>query len=40
MDPEVFIFIAFEAFAVLGVVLLGWTLLHLAAPRHDDELPH
>lgn len=37
MDPEIFMWLALESFAVLAVVLVGWTILHLAAPRGEDD---
>ncbi|HUH14790.1 MAG TPA: hypothetical protein VML35_02785 [Gaiellaceae bacterium] len=37
MDPEIFMWLALESFAVLAIVLVGWTIVHLAAPRGDDD---
>lgn len=38
MDPEVFMWLALLAFALLAIVLVGWTIVHLGAPRGDDDL--
>ena len=38
MDPDVFMWLALESFALVAIVLVGWTIVHLAAPRGDDDL--
>lgn len=38
MNPEVFMWLALLAFALLAIVLVGWTIVHLGAPRGDDDL--
>ena len=38
MNPEVFMWLALLAFALVAIVLVGWTIVHLAAPRGDDDL--
>ena len=37
MDPEVFMWLALEAFALVAMLLVGWTVVQLAAPRADDD---
>jgi hypothetical protein len=39
MDPETFMWIALETVALLGVVLVAWTIVHFAAPRDEDDVP-
>ena len=39
MNPEVFMWLALLAFALVASVLVGWTIAHLGAPRDDDLAP-
>lgn len=38
MNPEVFMWLALLAFALVAIALVGWTIVHLAAPRGDDDV--
>lgn len=39
MNAEIFMWLALEGFALAGVVLLAWTLVHLAPREESEDVP-